>query len=46
VETPVAAALSRLGDAACGLPDGAGRTAQAMGIAGLSRDGLLACVGG
>lgn len=41
VPAPVATALSRLGDVACGVPPGSGRTAQVMGIDGLTRDGLL-----
>lgn len=41
VHTPVAAALSLLGEAACDVKSDAGRTAERMGIAGLSRDALL-----
>lgn len=46
VQTPVAAALSLLGDAACGVTPDAGRTAERMGIAGLSRDELMRRVRG
>jgi opine dehydrogenase len=46
VQTPVAAALSLLGDAASGARGDAGRTAERMGIAGLSCEALLRRVRG
>jgi opine dehydrogenase len=44
VGVPVAASLSRLGDIVRGVPAGEGRTAQSMGIDGMTRDALLEAV--
>jgi opine dehydrogenase len=46
VEVPVAASLLRLGDIACGAVPGEGRTAQSMGIGGMTRASLLGAVRG
>ncbi len=44
VEAPIAQALSRLGETACCLALGEGRSAAAMGIDGLKRDSLVAAL--
>jgi opine dehydrogenase len=44
VAAPVAASLSRLGDIACGVVLGEGRTARSMGIEGMTQATLLEAV--
>jgi opine dehydrogenase len=46
VAVPVAASLLRLGDIACAIAPGDGRTARTMGIDGMTKAALLAAVNG
>jgi opine dehydrogenase len=46
IPVPVAASLSRLGELACGVTPGEGRTAESMGLAGMTREVLLTSVKG